>query len=126
MTRGYRVTTAQLQAGRATDLLGVAYADRSLGKARYVLHHPGFTRSGDRSPLSPPMRLLLAAIAGVAAQPVAKAIHPVHGFLDSPPAHPLTAVDRGKAVDLSLKSLDPANARRLLAVTEELLGRRAW
>ncbi|TDC43055.1 SDR family NAD(P)-dependent oxidoreductase, partial [Actinomadura sp. KC345] len=47
MTRRYGQVRAQLQAGRANDLLGVAFAGGGVEtKVRYVLYHPGFTRSG--------------------------------------------------------------------------------
>ena len=37
------------------------------------------------------------------------------------PSAPLTAMDRGKPVDLSLKTLDHGDARRLRDYTERLL-----
>ncbi|HIW63868.1 MAG TPA: SDR family NAD(P)-dependent oxidoreductase, partial [Candidatus Stackebrandtia excrementipullorum] len=43
----YRTIAAQLQAGRANDLLGVAMAAQFGEQVPYVLYHPGFTRSGD-------------------------------------------------------------------------------
>jgi NAD(P)-dependent dehydrogenase (short-subunit alcohol dehydrogenase family) len=120
LTSGYSTVTAQLQAGRANDLLGVGFAQRSGGRARYVLYHPGFTRSGDRSPLPLPIRGLLAA-ASVVARPVADAVAPIHRFLDAPPAAPLTAVDRGRELPPDFPTLDPRNAERLMDLTEKLL-----
>ncbi|MET0135252.1 MAG: SDR family NAD(P)-dependent oxidoreductase [Kibdelosporangium sp.] len=120
LTRGYRMVRAQLQAGRANDLLAAGYT----GKARFVLYHPGFTRSGDLSPLHPAIRFLIRALGKVAARPVAAAIGPIHGFLDQPPKPQLTAIDRGKPVDLSLKTLDRADALRLAEATEKLLRAR--
>ncbi|MBP2478258.1 NAD(P)-dependent dehydrogenase (short-subunit alcohol dehydrogenase family) [Crossiella equi] len=124
LTRGYGLVRAQLQAGRANDLLGVAFAEERVSRARFVLYHPGFTRSGDHSPLNPVLRALLKLTA-LAARPVAKAVEPIHGFIDSPPRSPLAAVDRGKTLDLSLPTLDPATARRLAEVTGELLSGRS-
>ncbi|MGI5520462.1 SDR family NAD(P)-dependent oxidoreductase [Micromonospora sp. CA-259024] len=120
LASGYSMVTAQLQAGRANDLLGVGFAQQAEGRTRYVLYHPGFTRSGDRSPLPLVLRGLLAAVS-VAARPVADAVAPIHQFLDTPPAEPLTAVDRNKRLPLSLPTLDQRNAERLMALTEELL-----
>jgi NAD(P)-dependent dehydrogenase (short-subunit alcohol dehydrogenase family) len=117
----YSMVTAQLQAGRANDLLGVGFARRAGSRARYVLYHPGFTRSGDHSPLRPVVRRLLAVMA-VAAQPVSRAVAPIHGFVDEPPTEPLTAVDRGKRLPLSYPTLGPGDAERLLDLTEKLLG----
>ncbi|MDG4818698.1 SDR family NAD(P)-dependent oxidoreductase [Micromonospora sp. WMMD956] len=120
LTSGYSAVTAQLQAGRANDLLGVGFAAQSGSRARYVLYHPGFTRSGDRGPLPLLVRGLLAA-ASVAARPVADSVAPIHRFLDAPPAEPLTAVDRHKRLPLDLPTLDPRNAARLMQLTEKLL-----
>jgi NAD(P)-dependent dehydrogenase (short-subunit alcohol dehydrogenase family) len=115
LTRGYGMVRAQLQAGRLNDLLGVAET------TRYVLYHPGFTRSGDLTPLPAPMRAALR-VAQRWARPVQDAISPVHDWIDHPPAERLTAVDRGRKLPLTLKTLDPAYARKLLRVTEEILG----
>ncbi|PSK88953.1 short subunit dehydrogenase [Murinocardiopsis flavida] len=124
LERRYSTVAAQLQAGRANDLLGVAFAARPDNPIRYVLYHPGFTRSGDLSPLPAPVRVLLRVAARVAARPVADAIAPVHGFIDHPPEAPLTAIDRGRPVPLTLKTLDPGDARRLAEATEALLHAR--
>ncbi|GAB3809721.1 SDR family NAD(P)-dependent oxidoreductase [Micromonospora zhanjiangensis] len=120
LASGYSAVGAQLQAGRANDLLGVGFARRSGSRARYVLYHPGFTRSGDRSALPAVVRGLLA-VASVAARPVADAVAPIHRFLDAPPAAPLTAVDRKKQLPLSFPTLDPRDAERLLDLTEKLI-----
>ena len=119
----YSAVTAQLQAGRANDLLGVAMAAQYGEQVRYVLYHPGFTRSGNSAmqQLNPLARAVIKTIALVAARPVERAIAPVHDFLDSPPTVPLTAVDRGKPVPLDLKTLDPGAARRLADATEQIL-----
>ncbi|MFI6133547.1 SDR family NAD(P)-dependent oxidoreductase [Micromonospora sp. NPDC051141] len=119
----YRTIAAQLQAARANDLLGVSMAGRFGERVRYVLYHPGFTRSGDSAmeQVNPLTRAVIKALASVAARPVARAIAPVHEFLDSPPTVPLTAVDRGRPVPLDLKTLDPTAARRLAGMTEQIL-----
>ncbi|MEU1606945.1 SDR family NAD(P)-dependent oxidoreductase [Micromonospora matsumotoense] len=122
LTRRYGMVEAQLQAGRANDLLGVDFAARSGARARYVLYHPGFTRSGDLSTLPTPIRGVIRA-ASVFARPVGKSIHPVVAWIDNPPSDALTASDRGRPVPLSSGTLDPAAARRLGAVTDALLTR---
>lgn len=120
LSTGYSMVRAQLQAGRANDLLGVGFARRSGSRARYVLHHPGFTRSGDVSPLPLVLRGLMRALS-VAAQPVAKAVAPLHAYLDAPPAAALTAVDRGRVLPADYPTLSPADADRLMDLTERLL-----
>ncbi|MFE9243015.1 SDR family NAD(P)-dependent oxidoreductase [Nocardiopsis sp. NPDC006938] len=121
LERRYSTVRAQLQAGRANDLLGVAHAARTGGAVPYVLYHPGFTRSGDLGPLSAPARLLLRVLARIAARPVERSVAPLHGFVDDPPRAPLTAVDRGRTLPLDLPTLDPGNADRLAEVTRALL-----
>lgn len=121
LERRYGTVAAQLQAGRANDLLGVAFAAQQDNPIRYVLYHPGFTRSGDLSPLPAPVRVLLRVAARLAARPVEQAVAPIHGFLDHPPAAALSAIDRDVTLPLTLETLDPANARRLLDVTRRLL-----
>lgn len=85
-----------------------------------LYHPPGSPKSGDRSPLPLTARGLLA-VASVAARSVADAVAPIHHFLDEPPTAPLTAVDRGKRLPLSLPTLDPRSAERLMDLTEALL-----
>ena len=121
LRRKYGMARAQLQAGRANDLLGVSFADRAAGKARYVLYHPGFTRSGDLSPLNPLVRGVIRLLARFKARPVETAIRPIVEWIDEPPSAPLTAVDRGRPVDLSLRTLDKHDAERLAELTEDLL-----
>jgi len=113
----YSVVRAQLQAGRANDLLGVAYD----GPARYVLYHPGFTRSGLDSHPNSLVRGVLKTLALFAARPVEQSVGPILAWIDQPPTEPLTAVDRGRPVDLSVKTLDPGAARRLATYTSNLL-----
>ncbi|MFI6507233.1 SDR family NAD(P)-dependent oxidoreductase [Streptosporangium sp. NPDC050855] len=121
LTRGYGQVRAQLQAGRANDLLGVAFAERAGSRARYVLYHPGFTRSGADAHPNPLVRGSIKLLAGLFARPVADAVRPIVGWIDEPPADALSAVDRGRPVDRSLRTLDPGDAARLAAYTEDLL-----
>lgn len=117
----YSTITAQLQAGRANDLLGVAFAAQPDNPIRYVHYHPGFTKSGDVSPLPAPLRGMLRVAGFLAARPIEKAIAPVHDFIDNPPEAPLSAIDRGTPLPLTLKTLDPVDARRLADETRKLL-----
>lgn len=138
LTRGYGQVRAQLQAGRANDLLGVAFANQSGSggrsgsggsggsggnTVRYVLYHPGFTRSGVDGHPNPLVRGTIKLLATLFARPVADAVRPIVEWIDNPPTEPLSAIDRGKAVDKSLKTLDPGDAARLVAYTEDRLRR---
>lgn len=121
LENAYGTIAAQLQAGRANDLLGVAFAAQHDNPVRYVLYHPGFTRSGDLSPLPALARVSIRVAARLAARPVADSVEPVHGFIDEPPTAPLTAIDRDRHVPLTLGTLDPGDAERLAGVTRSLL-----
>ncbi len=123
LAKGYSTVAAQLQAGRANDLLGVALAARPDDPTRSVLYHPGFTRSGDLSTLPAPMRFAIRTLARFGARSITESIAPIHGFIDEPPAAPLTAIDRGRSVPPTLHTLDPADAQRLMRATENLVGR---
>ncbi|MDA2811783.1 hypothetical protein O4J56_14165 [Nocardiopsis sp. RSe5-2] len=122
LERGYGPIRAQLQAGRANDLLGRSMADDPSSRAHQLLYHPGFTRTeGGLAALPRPVRAGIAALGRVAARPVEKAVAPVVAAVDQPPARRLTAVDRGRPVDLSLPTFDPVSARRLAAATRDLV-----
>ncbi|TKG71911.1 SDR family NAD(P)-dependent oxidoreductase [Prauserella endophytica] len=124
LTRGYGQVRAQLQAGRANDLLGVWFAEQAASKARYVLYHPGFTRSGVDGHPHPVVRGALGLLAKAFARPVADSVRPIVEWIDRPPAEPLSAIDRGTPVGRSLKTLDLGAAARLAAYTEKLLSGR--
>ncbi|UCM90590.1 SDR family NAD(P)-dependent oxidoreductase [Streptomyces marincola] len=123
LTRRYGQVRAQLQAGRANDLLGVAFAESAAGRARYVLYHPGFTRSGLDSVSNPAVRGAIRVLGRFFARPVEEAVRPVLAWIDEPPTAALTANDRGRPVPPDLPTLDPAAARRLAVYTEGLLDR---
>ncbi|MER5648087.1 SDR family NAD(P)-dependent oxidoreductase [Streptosporangium sp. NPDC002524] len=123
LTRRYGQVRAQLQAGRANDLLGVAFADRAGSRARYVLYHPGFTRSGADGHRDPLVRGSIKLLARLFARPVADVVRPIVEWIEEPPADPLSAIDRGRPVERSLKTLDPGDAARLATYTEDLLRR---
>jgi NAD(P)-dependent dehydrogenase (short-subunit alcohol dehydrogenase family) len=112
LTENYGTIKAQLQAGRANDLLGVSFAGQGL-KTRYVLYHPGFTKSGTDAHPNPLVRGVIKTLAVFFARPVTQSVQPIVEWIDRPPADPLTAVDRGKRLTLTLPTLDPAAARRL-------------
>ncbi|MFC4119657.1 SDR family NAD(P)-dependent oxidoreductase [Nonomuraea zeae] len=122
LRQGYGSVKAMLQGGRATDLLGVAYAaNHPDGRTRYLLHHPGFTDSGTDS-LKQPAKAIIKLLAKVVGQPVGKSIQPIIELMDDPPpGRGLLAYDRRTPVPASAPTLDPGNARRLYEQTRHLL-----
>ncbi|MGW0802846.1 SDR family NAD(P)-dependent oxidoreductase [Nonomuraea sp. NPDC002799] len=122
LEHGFGSVKAMLQGGRATDLLGVAYAaNHPDGRTQYLLHHPGFTDSGADT-LGQPAKTIVKLLAKVAAKPVEKSIQPIIELMDDPPAGRLLAYDRRTPVAPALPTLDPDNARRLYERTRHLLG----
>jgi NAD(P)-dependent dehydrogenase (short-subunit alcohol dehydrogenase family) len=119
---GFSTVKAMLQAGRATDLLGVAYAlNHPDARTRYLLHHPGFTNSGTDH-LRQPVKSVIKLLARIAAQPVERAIAPIIELMDDPPGTGgLLAYDRRRALEPSLPTLDPSAAHRLYGLTSHLL-----
>lgn len=118
----YSAIRAQTQAGRAIDLLGRNFAQAPSSKARYVLFHPGFTATlGGIAHLKQPVKGIITLLSKIAAKPVDKAIEPVLPLIDQPPADELTAIDRGKRVDLALRTFDPEKALQLADVTRKLV-----
>ncbi|WP_223771268.1 oxidoreductase [Streptomyces huiliensis] len=121
LRRGYDGVAAQLQAGRANDLLGVAYAARrGRDGARYVLVNPGAVATAFRGEYD-------AATAAHVARlkrdglPVDEGVRPVAARVDAPPAEPLSAFVRDRRIGVEGPSFDPEAAERLYALTERLL-----
>ncbi|WP_063793180.1 SDR family NAD(P)-dependent oxidoreductase [Frankia sp. R43] len=120
--RRYGILRVQAQCGRANDLLGRNFLQSPSSRARYVLYHPGFTATrGGVAHLRQPARGIITVLGRVAARSVDQAIAPMVELIDRPPAERLTAIDRGKPVDLSLRTFDPDNARRLAEVSRSLV-----
>jgi hypothetical protein len=121
LSRRYSLIRAMLQGGRANDLLGVAYAENhKQGKTRFLLIHPGYTNSGTNH-VKQPWKTIMRLMGGLFAQPVERSIRPIIRLMDDPPPQPLSAWDRGRPVDLSLPSLDKADALKLYELTKHLL-----
>lgn len=111
LERGYRVVEATAQGGRAAELLAVAHAHADPPRrARYVLVHPGFTRTAATG--LPWAARALSRVVGLAARPVRRAVPPILSVIEDPPRAPLTAIDRGRPLDLATFA-DVAEATRL-------------
>lgn len=117
----YGSIKAMLQAGRATDLLGVAYPQiHPEGRTRYLLFHPGFTDSGTET-LAQPAKTVIKLLARLFAQSPQKAVQPAIELLDDPPPARLLAYDRRTPIAPTLETLNPTNARHLHELTSHLL-----
>ncbi|TDD46833.1 SDR family NAD(P)-dependent oxidoreductase [Nonomuraea terrae] len=122
LEHGYDGVTAQLQAGKGNDLLGVAYAARHGGRTPYALVHPGGVATsvaGEYDATTAPHARALRRHG----MPVEEGIRPIVALIDQPPAEPLTAWLRDRPLPLEPSAFDPAAAERLHTLTLELLAR---
>ncbi|GAA3233567.1 SDR family NAD(P)-dependent oxidoreductase [Nonomuraea helvata] len=120
LERGYDGMAAQFQAGKANDLLGVAFAARHGDRTRYVLMHPGGVSTSvageyDRATAAHVARLKRHGL------PVEEGIKPIVALIDDPPAEPLSAFMRERRISVDRPAFAPAAAERLHARTLELI-----
>lgn len=114
----------QRHCSRLNDLLGVQFSENdSVKKVRYILFNPWAVRteSSYQEYKSLLINILLRFIYLMIGKPIEKAIHPILDLLDNPPKEPLTAFLQRKEVNLSKKSFDKGNARRLFSTTIQML-----
>jgi NAD(P)-dependent dehydrogenase (short-subunit alcohol dehydrogenase family) len=111
--RNYSGVTAQMHAGRANDLLGMAF---TAPRTKYVLLHPGLVATGFSGTYDAETA---AHIEGMkkAARPVEEGIAPIIALLDGPPTDRLSAYMRHKRIALPYEEA----AERLRTLTEQLL-----
>ncbi|MFD5829641.1 SDR family NAD(P)-dependent oxidoreductase [Lentzea sp. NPDC060358] len=123
---------ALMQAGRATDLLGVEFARRApRGAARFVLFNPDGIRTGVQKGLEWPWGPLAHAMTTLFGKSMEAGLPPLLDLLDSPPEAALSAFRGSRPVDMSARSLarsySAEDAARLHEATVALLdglGRR--
>ncbi|MER5322442.1 hypothetical protein [Streptosporangium roseum] len=114
--RGARLRADAEQAG-AGDRLDFLRADlSSIAENDRVIDHV--------TARHPAIDALVKLLARFAARSIDQVVPPLSGLLDTPPLQPLTAVDRGRTAPLTLRTFDPADARRLARLTEEFLTSR--
>ncbi|MEU4696058.1 SDR family NAD(P)-dependent oxidoreductase [Nonomuraea dietziae] len=121
LEHGYEGVAAQMQAGRANDLLAVAYAARqATGPTRYVLINPGPVATSFAGEYDPPTAAHVATLKRHG-RPVGEGIEPIIARIDAPPAAPLTAFARFAPINLDDSAFDPHAATRLHDLTHHLL-----
>lgn len=122
-TRRYDGVGAMFLTGRLNDLLGVTFAERhGDGPVRYVLFHPGTTSTGFAGEYDPPTARFIEQQKATA-KPATAVVPPIVRLLDDPPGEPLSAFTLGTRMRLHDGLFSPADAARLSALTEDLLGR---
>ncbi|MEV5575248.1 SDR family NAD(P)-dependent oxidoreductase [Spirillospora sp. NPDC052269] len=121
LERGYDGVAAQMQAGRANNLLGVSFASQhAAGPTRYVLVNPGPVSTSFAGEYDP---ATAAHVAGLKRQgaPVGEGIKPIISRIDAPPAEPLSAFTPTGRISLDNPSFVPGDAARLDDLTRRLL-----
>ncbi|MEU1259440.1 SDR family NAD(P)-dependent oxidoreductase [Streptomyces chartreusis] len=121
---GYHGGAALGQGGKLNDLLGVSSAERYGAEGlRYVLIHPGATRTGLVGQYDEPTLRHIEELQRDA-KPVSEALAPILDVLDSPPPRPLSAFVEGRELAVDTGGFDPSAARRLHDLTERFLAER--
>jgi len=128
LTRRYSSIRANLNAGRANDLLGVAFAERH-PDVHYVAYNPGFVDTRPFFAMAQPWRAVAEAAAAVGGAPPERAAAALSSLIDQPPAEAFSARQRrggtNRPIDPGLRTFDPEQARRLDELTNSLISGRA-
>ncbi|GIJ29156.1 hypothetical protein Vqi01_43180 [Micromonospora qiuiae] len=120
LKHGYNGVAAQMQAGKANDLLGVAYATQRVSRTRYVLINPGGVSTSFAGEYDAPTAAHVASLRRYG-KPVEEGIKPIVTRIDHPPAEPLSAFMQDQPISLDQPSFDPRPAARLHELTLEVL-----
>ncbi|MFF0452866.1 SDR family NAD(P)-dependent oxidoreductase [Nocardia africana] len=122
--RHYAGGAALGQGGKLNDLLGVSFAEQYPdGKTRYILVHPGITATGQTGEYDPGTLAMVENMRRYG-KPIQVAAAPIIELIDSPPRELLSAYVEGRRIYVGDRSFDTAAARRLDALTRELLAGR--
>lgn len=120
---GYSGPAAQMQAGRANDLLGIGFpAAHPQARTRYVLVNPGAVATSFAGEYDPETAAFVARMKRSAA-PVESAVAPLSDLIDAPPLDALSAWAGERPVDPRTTPHDDHAATRLQRLTEQLLNR---
>ncbi|MFD2765931.1 SDR family NAD(P)-dependent oxidoreductase [Micromonospora eburnea] len=121
LEHGYNGVAAQMQAGKANDLLGVAYATQHrVSRTRYVLINPGGVSTSFAGEYDAPTAAHVASLRRYG-KPVEEGIKPIVTRIDHPPAEPLSAFMQDQPISLDQPSFDPRAAARLHELTLEVV-----
>lgn len=121
LTRGYDGVAAQMQAGRANDMLGVAFAaEHAASGISTVLLNPGGVSTSFSGEYDAATAAHVEALKRYG-KPVEEGIVPIIARIDDPPAEPLSAFVEGRRIAATGPGFEPAAANRLAEVTRRLL-----
>lgn len=121
LERGYNGVAAQMQAGKANDLLGVAYATHhQASRTRYVLINPGGVSTSFAGEYDAATAAHVESLKRYG-KPVEEGIKPIIARIDHPPAEPLSAFMQNQPISLDHPSFDQRAAARLHELTLEVV-----
>ncbi|GAA4902834.1 hypothetical protein GCM10023223_19000 [Stackebrandtia albiflava] len=119
--RGYSGVEAQFHAGRANDLLGLAFAtEHPDARTKYILVNPGSVASSFAGEFDPETAALVQRMKRVAT-PVDRIVPHLAALVDAPPADPVSAFAVSRRVDPRMSEVDDRAAARLHRLTTGLL-----
>ncbi|WP_371782791.1 SDR family NAD(P)-dependent oxidoreductase [Streptosporangium subroseum] len=117
LERGYDGVAAQMQAGRANDLLGVAFAaQHAASRTRYVLINPGPVSTSFSGEYDAATAAHVESLKRHG-KPVKEGIKPIVARIDTPPAEPLGAFLQDRPISLNHPAFDQKAAARLHELT---------
>ena len=128
MKQNYNGTNAQFHGSRLNDLLGVSFTETdTIGKIRYILFNPmaartpGAKKMGGDNVMMKVMMTLFYKFCGKDVSELVEIIDKDIRFADTK----LSAFKLDKAVDLTMETFQPENAKRLDEYTKGILKRFA-
>ena len=118
--------SALMQANRASDLLGVAFARHGGDQGvRFVLYNPDFVRTNLQRKLDQPWRTVALALVTVLGKPIGEGVRPLLDIMDRVPQESLSAFRGRHRIDMGSRvfspGYDPIDARRLRSATDHML-----
>ncbi|WP_329427772.1 SDR family NAD(P)-dependent oxidoreductase [Streptosporangium sp. NBC_01495] len=117
LERGYDGVAAQMQAGRANDLLGVAFATRhAASRTKYVLINPGPVSTGFSGEYDAATAAHVESLKRHG-KSVKEGIKPIIARIDAPPAEPLSAFMQDRPISLNHPTFEQKAAARLHELT---------
>lgn len=122
---GYSGMEAQFHAGRANDLLGLAFtAEHPEARTRYVLVNPGSVASSFAGEFDPDTAALVRRMKR-AATPVDRIVPRLAALVEAPHADPVSAFVIDRPVSPRMSGADDRAAARLHRLTTEIMARRS-
>jgi len=105
---------------RLNDLLGVAFAQNdTIGKIKYILYNPWAVQTSGVLEMfdKPLMKAIMKLSYKIIGKSADKAAEIIFELLDNPPTSSLSVFKEQKEIDLTMKTFDKENAKRLYNIT---------